>query len=216
MQSRICFGSMLNGNWFRQGDPKRMQKVSSCLLPKPIRFGHSIADMDRGKSCRPDTVFFANGKNAIMPESARVRHEEFHNLRPIILILCFFWGVAMGFALNFFKPAEPVSGSPAPNPPVQSVAPETADAETRPMSELERRHAGTPAIAAIDPAPLPPVTERLSFENAVITTPPVALTTEGGLTGKNARQPKIMANPAAIPGIPAALPAAPLIPDLDP
>lgn len=150
-----------------------------------------------------------------MPEVAKMRHDEFNNLRPVILVACFFWGVAIGFALNFFRPPEVDPQAQAQRPAAQTQAGSGAEATKQP-SELERRRAGAPAIAAIEPAPQPASTAKPSFENAIIEAPPVALTTDGGLTGKNAPKPRLSGPAGAPPGATPAAPVMPLIPDLDP
>lgn len=152
-----------------------------------------------------------------MPESIRARHEEYNNLRPLILIVCFVWGVLAGFALNFFRapqlPVEPQSGQQA------AVATAAAPA-TQQMTETERRYAGAPAIASIDSVPAPVNQERADFEAMPVSAPSVILTTEGGLTGKNAKRPRLIGQaPAAPPGYQSgqiAAPPMPLIPDLNP
>lgn len=145
-----------------------------------------------------------------MPEVSRIRNEEFNNLRPLILFLCFVWGVAMGFMLNFFRPPEVDPATLAQN---RAVAQSQAAAAPQ-LSETERRYAGAPTIANIDPAPLPASAARMSFEDAVIEPPNVVLTTQGGLTGKTASRPNLAAAPASVPSAP--VPVVPLIPDLDP
>lgn len=154
-----------------------------------------------------------------MPEVARARPrgEDFRNLRPLILTVCFVWGVVLGFTLNFFRTPENVNQAATQNQQAGQSAPDAAQS-SKPMTELERRHAGTPAIAPIEPAPQPSNTNRLLIEDAVIAAPQVNLTTEGGLTGRTAPRPRLnAAAPAAPPGsTPTAVPSMPLIPDLDP
>ncbi len=161
-----------------------------------------------------------------MPEMTKARHEEYNNLRPLILIICFAWGVLAGFSLNFFStpqlPIEPQTGQQTATADSSATAANATNAApaTQPMSETERRYAGAPAIASVDSVPAPVPQEQVDFESMQVSAPSVILTTEGGLTGKNAKRPRLAGQaPAAPPGYQTgqfAAPPMPLIPDLNP
>lgn len=154
-----------------------------------------------------------------MPELARHRGEEYHNLRPVILLLCFIWGVGMGFSLNFFRSPTIDSQSTAQDMALQSAQKPLGNAQARQPTDIERRHAGTPTIAPIEPTPAAVRRDRLSFEDVEVGPPAVILTIEGGLTGKSVGRSSDTRHlqpsttwPASVPSTP----AAPLIPDLNP
>jgi hypothetical protein len=122
-----------------------------------------------------------------------------------------------GFALNFFRaPQLPVE----PQSQQQTTTAAVAQPATQPMTETERRYAGAPAIASIDSVPAPVNQEQIDFESMAVSAPSVILTTEGGLTGKNAKRPRLTGQAdAAPPGFSSgqfSAPPMPLIPDLNP
>lgn len=118
-----------------------------------------------------------------MAETARIRPGEVRNPRPLILAMCFIWGIIMGFSINFFRtPETPFTQQPARQE-------QEAGSLRPPMSELERRHQDTPNIAQVEPAPQTARTQRPTLENVDVPAPALLLTTEGGLTGKTASQP---------------------------
>ena len=149
-----------------------------------------------------------------MPELARLRGEEYTSIRPLILVLCFVWGVIMGFALNYFRP---VDSAPQPVTETANSSARSSVESTAQSSDMDRRYEGAPAIAAIEPAPAPLANARPSFDNSVVGPPAVVLTIEGGLTGRNAR--RLALQPARLqpaPGVAPMFPSMPLIPDLAP
>lgn len=114
-----------------------------------------------------------------MADVPRQRLVEYYNPRPMILGLCFFWGIVMGFCLFYFAPPKQMMRSeyqPDPTPVIQSG-----------MSERERRHLDTPNITLVEPAPEEPQTQRPRFETMDIELAPPHLSTDGGLTGRTAR-----------------------------
>ena len=116
-----------------------------------------------------------------MAETARQRPVDYYNPRPLILGVCFFWGVIMGFCLYFFR---------APEQRLDNTQEQSATAALPPVpvqSELERRRMDAPSIAAVEPAPAIPAASRPTLEQIQLEPPPALLTTEGGLTGRNAR-----------------------------
>lgn len=132
-----------------------------------------------------------------MADAPRHRPVEYYNPRPMILGLCFFWGIAMGFCLFYFAP------------PKQMMRPEAAavPAPVVPaaLTDRERRRLDTPNIADVAPAPEEAQDQRPRLETMTFEPPPPLLTTEGGLTGRTARPLDIVAAP-----LPASLqPAAP-------
>lgn len=147
-----------------------------------------------------------------MAEATRIRPSEVRNPRPLILAICFIWGIAMGFSINFFRTPE----TPFASPPAQPT-PET-EALRPPVSELERRHQDTPNIAQVEPAPQIGKQLRPTLEDIDVPAPALQLTTEGGLTGKTASYPGAR---AAQPGLsppsgPSAPRTPPPLPDLMP
>ena len=125
-----------------------------------------------------------------MAETARPKPVEHTSPRPLILGICFDWGVAMGFGLNFFRTPDSANppGMPAANPP-EDVAKAVA-------SEKDRRLADMPSITQVEPLPLPTVNAKPSLATIELEPPPAVLTTDGGLTGRT----------ASLPGAPAARP----------
>lgn len=143
--------------------------------------------------------------------AARPRPVEYYNPRPLILVLCFIWGAAVGFSLNFFRDQEDLSAqpqNPAASHPVTSPAG---------PSELERRRQDTPNIAEVAPTPVTPTAARPTIEDIAIGPPNAVLTTEGGLTGRTAA-PLTQRAPSApsAPGRASGPPRPPPIPDLFP
>ncbi|MDR1612754.1 MAG: hypothetical protein LBT97_08210 [Planctomycetota bacterium] len=146
-----------------------------------------------------------------MIESARPQREEYVNPRPLILTLCFAWGIAMGFLLNFFRQPETAGANeaqPAPSLVVKHV--EAAGGQPG----VDRRLEGAPTIAAIEPTLAVVAGEKLSFENTTVPLPSVSLSTEGGLTGRIAALPRSQPRPSRRDLPQQTL--TPLIPDLDP
>lgn len=111
-----------------------------------------------------------------MPEAIRPRQVEYYNPRPLILGICFFWGVAMGFCLYFFRAPE------------QTVVVQQPAAPTAPTAVLEtpeqRRVEGVPSITHVDTQQAAPTRPR--FETMEFPPPAPALTTAGGLSGRTA------------------------------
>ncbi|MDR3211718.1 MAG: AtpZ/AtpI family protein [Planctomycetota bacterium] len=152
-----------------------------------------------------------------MVEITRTPADEFFNLRPPLLLVCFLWGIAAGFSLNFFRPDEANLSSQVTNPArMDESVRRDIESATPPMSDMDRRHAGAPTIAPVGPAPLSRGNERLSFENLTIQPPLVSLTTEGGLTGKNTQRPRLSATPPPVEDLVPVTSYPPLIPDLAP
>ncbi|MCD8141217.1 MAG: hypothetical protein LUE17_15880 [Planctomycetaceae bacterium] len=114
-----------------------------------------------------------------MAEAARQRPIEYYNPRPLILGICFFWGVVMGFCLFYFAPPKQMTDS------TQGRSEETMPVRST-MSELERRRLDTPNIAEVAPAPDPVTSARPRMEVLELEPPAPILSTEGGLSGRNA------------------------------
>lgn len=113
-----------------------------------------------------------------MAEAVRSRPVEYYNPRPLILGICFFWGIVMGFGLYFFRAPEQIA-----QPAVQSPPPATEI----PAAPGTGRNEGVPTITSVEPmtgAPARPNLMTMELD------PPLAvMTTEGGLTGRNATPP---------------------------
>ncbi|MDR2390590.1 MAG: hypothetical protein LBE84_02770 [Planctomycetota bacterium] len=116
-----------------------------------------------------------------MAEIIRPRLIEYYNPRPLILGVCFCGGMIAGFFLYLLRTPE----MPGIAQPIQTV--EGPAAPPNRQRGIDRRQEGVPAIAGVEPTPAPIAGQRPNFETMGIDPPPVALTTEGGLTGKNAR-----------------------------
>lgn len=117
-----------------------------------------------------------------MAETVRQRPVEYYNPRPLILGVCFFWGVVMGFCLYFFRAPDQL---PDNRPESRTAA--AAAVPVNPQSELERRREGAPNIAVVEPAPADAAPQKPTLEQIQLDPPPALLTTEGGLTGKIAK-----------------------------
>ncbi len=115
-----------------------------------------------------------------MAETPRPKPVEYYNPRPLILGVCFFWGVAMGFCLFYFSPPKQIADPGYGREQTEVVLPKN------PASDLERRRSGTPDIAPVTPAPKSVVPARPRLESMEIDPPTPSLTTEGGLTGRTA------------------------------
>lgn len=112
-----------------------------------------------------------------MADVSRTRPLEFYNPRPLILGMCFFWGVVMGFCLFYFSPPKELTAK-QPEPPAPD-APAAVDPGARWLD--------APNISDIpDSPPAAPTERRVSIETMEIAPPPPVLTTEGGLTGRTA------------------------------
>lgn len=142
-----------------------------------------------------------------MPDAARPRPVEFYNPRPLILSVCFLWGVAMGFCIFYFSP-------PEERPARVEVA---TDGSATPAPEPGRRLPELPNVASIPDIPEALRNNKVRIEDFEIVPPQAVLTTEGGITGRTAKAPG--ANPIR-PGEPSRGPAispmAPPIPELMP
>ncbi len=115
-----------------------------------------------------------------MAETARPRPVEYYNPRPLILGVCFLWGVAMGFCLYFFRAPEQMPSAGPDKPDIAVASPAS------PQSELERRRQDTPNIAVVESAPAP-AAAKPTIEDIPLDPPPALLTTEGGLSGRTAK-----------------------------
>ncbi len=121
-----------------------------------------------------------------MADAPRPRPVEYYNPRPLILGICFFWGIAIGFCLFYFSPPKQMIGAGQKNGAQEDVLPQAT------MSEIERRRLDTPDIADVAPAIEAVQTNRLRIETMELEPPAPVLTTEGGLSGRTAhalRQP---------------------------
>jgi hypothetical protein len=150
-----------------------------------------------------------------MVETIRPKLVEYHSPRPFILGVCFCCGMVAGFCLYLFRtPERPAGSSVVPLQPIE-------EAPAEPPSNIERRHQDTPPIAPVDSAPFNPASPRPSIESMDIAAPAAILTTEGGLTGKNARpinQPRRhpTAGQTGSPRSPPPIGVPPPLPDLMP
>lgn len=115
-----------------------------------------------------------------MADAPRPRPVEYYNPRPLILGICFFWGIAIGFCLFYFAPPKQMMGVGQNDGNKEDTLPTTT------MSERERRHLDTPNIADVAPTPEVVQTNRLRIETMEMEPPAPVLTTEGGLNGRTA------------------------------
>lgn len=139
-----------------------------------------------------------------MGEATRVRPVEYYNPRPLILGVCFFWGVVMGFGLNFFR--TPISDDRVvvtQGQPAAGTTPATASPQDRRLQNL-------PNIASVEPAPTPAANLKPTLDTMDLEPPPAVLTTDGGLTGRTASLPGRLPPRQAPP--PTARPARPATP----
>ncbi len=149
-----------------------------------------------------------------MAETQRARPVEYYNPRPLILGICFCWGVAMGFCLFYFSPPKEMM---PPERSAGSAQPETPRAQ---LTDQERRRVGEPTLVEVAPAPETSARQP-AFETMTIEPHMPAVSTEGGLTGRTAR-PLVLQNlrpysdPAPAPRAPPRPPAPPPIPELMP
>lgn len=132
-----------------------------------------------------------------MAEATRVRPIEYYNPRPLILSVCFIWGIAVGFGVNFFRSPQVAEEIPA------SKGGHVAEAVRPVPSEIERRRMDLPNVAEVEPAPVVSPSIKQTLENFDVEPPQAILTVEGGLTGQTA-QPIRQAPAAASPSAPAA------------
>ncbi len=116
-----------------------------------------------------------------MADAPRPRPVEYFNPRPLILGICFFWGIAMGFCLFYFAPPKQMTGSGQTDGSQENVLPQTT------MTEIERRRLDTPDIADVAPATETVQANRLRIETMEVEPPVPLLTTEGDLNGRTAR-----------------------------
>lgn len=144
-----------------------------------------------------------------MAEAARPRPMEYYNPRPLILGICFCWGIVMGFCLYYFRPPE------QPAPPARTGT-ETAEPVTATGVRPDRA-ADLPVITPVDDR-TPTVAARPNLLTMELEPPPAILTTEGGLTGRVAAPPQQGAPrmPSVPPTRGAPMTAPPPIPELMP
>lgn len=151
-----------------------------------------------------------------MAEAPRSRPIEYYNPRPLILGICFLWGVGVGFCLFYFSPPKQMGGGAEP------PKPEPVQAST--SSPIDRRNENVPKPAEISNAPAVAAPERPRLETMIIEPPQPILTTEGGLTGRTARPLTVpplaptspVQPPVSPPGSPPRMPTPPPIPELMP
>lgn len=122
-----------------------------------------------------------------MADAQRARPMEYYNPRPLILGMCFCWGVAMGFCLFYFSPPKQMMG------PEQNAGANQPEAPKSQLTDQERRRVGTPTLVEVAPAP-ETAARRPAFETMTVEPHMPAVTTEGGLTGRTA-QPLARQNP---------------------
>ncbi len=149
-----------------------------------------------------------------MAEAQRARPMEYYNPRPLVLGICFCWGVAMGFCLFYFSPPKQMMG-PAQDAGVNQ--PETRRAQ---LTDQERRRVGEPTLVEVAPAPEPSARQP-AFETMTIEPRMPVVSNEGGLTGRTARplawrNPRPYSDPAPAPRAQPAPAAPPPIPELMP
>jgi hypothetical protein len=114
-----------------------------------------------------------------MADAPRPKPVEYYNPRLLILGLCFFWGIAMGFCMFYFAPPKQMLGQSQRDGAQQDVVPVAT------MSDRERRRIDAPDIATVEPTPETIQTaNRLKIETMEMEPPIPILTTEGGLTGR--------------------------------
>ena len=116
-----------------------------------------------------------------MAEQIRQRPIEFYNPRPMILGVCFFWGIVMGFSLNFFREPEIIE---EPKKPPTEGTPSDDKPSRNPEDE---RLQNVPKIASIDDTAT--IVRRPSIDELDVPAPAVSLSTDGGLTGRTALPP---------------------------
>ena len=115
-----------------------------------------------------------------MAEAQRARPMEYYNPRPLILGMCFCWGVAMGFCLFYFSPPKQMMG------PEQNTGENEPQTPRNQLTDQERRRVGAPTL--VDVAPAPEATAKLPmFETMTVEPHMPAVTTDGGLTGRTAQ-----------------------------
>lgn len=148
-----------------------------------------------------------------MADLTREIHDERRNLRPVILTLCFIWGMLLGFALNFTRSDPPEDAAAAQSAQVLAALPPPEPVATEAQIAVNRTE-GLPAITPVEKTP--PLT---TIEPAVQSTdlldadkPPVQMSVEYGLNGRTAAPPKKGLAPVKAP----TPEAAPVILDLSP
>lgn len=120
-----------------------------------------------------------------MADAPRPRPVEYYNPRPLILGICFFWGIAIGFCLFYFAPPKQMMGVGQNDGNKENVLPANT------MSERERRHLDTPNIADVAPVDETVQTNRMRIDTMEMEPPLPVLTTEGGLNGRTAHALRI-------------------------
>ena len=114
-----------------------------------------------------------------MAEAPRPRPVEYYNPRPLILAICFFWGVAMGFCIFYFSPPKQMTGGTTT--PTPAPVPVTAKDLTT------RRNEDLPTVTPVSIAPERAAPVESAFKTMELEPPLPALTTGGGLTGRTAQ-----------------------------
>ncbi len=115
-----------------------------------------------------------------MAEAQRARPMEYYNPRFLILGICFFWGVAMGFCLFYFSPPKQMAGPAQPEGGGLTAAPRAQ------LTDQERRRVDEPQLFPVEPAPAA-AAPKPAFETMTIEPHMPAVTAEGGLTGRTAQ-----------------------------
>lgn len=114
-----------------------------------------------------------------MAEASRPRAVEYYNPRPLLLGICFVWGIVVGFSLFYFAPPKQMGG-PTPTPPPDEPA-------VVAVSPSDRRQENVPEILDVTPVTDVAVSQQPRMETLTIEPPVPALSTEGGLTGRTAQ-----------------------------
>lgn len=118
-------------------------------------------------------------KDSMAEEAVRPRPAEYYNPRPLILGLCFIWGIVMGFSLQYFRPVETPIVTTS-----QTNTPETQPITQPSKAEQTSRRDSAPPVADVDAQFPLNIVQKTTMDNIVISPPPALLTTEGGLTAK--------------------------------
>lgn len=122
---------------------------------------------------------------------ASTNPEDRLDLRPIILIVCFVWGLVCGFLFYFLRDEKI-------EPPIQNKPSETV---AKPVPIEAPNLSLKPTAAAKPPAPPPPPKTPTLGDTPESTAadlkkpfpppPPLTLTAQWGLTGQTAKQPHV-------------------------
>ncbi len=124
-------------------------------------------------------------------------HEERLNLRPVVLGICFFWGLVCGFLVNALRDPAVLQDKPATDKSPTNEAPTDTELSDRAREQREKLGAAEKQEAPDESGPAgdeprPAMKDKPESLTATHPSlPPLALKTGWGLSGQTAEHPSV-------------------------